>query len=51
LDRFFKRGEIGCCSVRMRKNKVSRFDGFPDQISKISGAKKVGIDVLENCHN
>jgi len=28
----------------MGKSKVTGFDGFPDQISKISGAKIVGIE-------
>ena len=51
MDRNFKRGKIDYCSVRMRKNKFTRFDGFPDQISKVSGAKKLGIEILENCHN
>jgi len=47
LDTNFKKEEIWYWSVRIRKNNVTRFEEFPNEISKISGAKIVGIEVLK----
>ena len=47
MDTNFKKEEIWYWSVRIRKNNVTRFEEFPNEISKISGAKIVGIEVLK----